>query len=260
MNLNDNTIAGAVLRALASSDPGAWCFLPGHSTGATCCSQEFLQQWKVTPSSDGLHENQDHVIAALERLGIDGRQFCQFVERTQDGNPQTILLVRADGLRFSASVVRVERDGVLLGHLVRFREAIDSNVIEAILKDIAVAQRKLEVLSPREREILRLVYEGRTNKAISIATGISEKTVEKHRARIMQKLKLTCTAELFRLMSRANLLSQHDQSGMSVPASPVPTPNISFSGSGGTLDRRRLPASGDIPFTDRHPDSGSTAF
>jgi hypothetical protein len=52
-----------------------------------------------------------------------------------------------------------------------------------------------------------MVYDGRTNKAISISTEISEKTVEKHRARIMQKLDLTCAAQLYRLVSKAWLMS-----------------------------------------------------
>jgi DNA-binding NarL/FixJ family response regulator len=75
------------------------------------------------------------------------------------------------------------------------------------MQEVASSQQQLEILSQREREVLHMVYEGRTNKAISIAAQISEKTVEKHRARAMQKLGISCTAQLFRLVSKAWMLS-----------------------------------------------------
>jgi len=46
----------------------------------------------------------------------------------------------------------------------------------------------LSDLTPREKEILRLVLSGRTNKAIAIAFSISEKTVEFHLSRIYTKI------------------------------------------------------------------------
>jgi DNA-binding NarL/FixJ family response regulator len=51
--------------------------------------------------------------------------------------------------------------------------------------------------------VLSLLYDGKTNKAIAFITGISEKTVEKHRARIMLKLNVNSTAELIRLVCYA---------------------------------------------------------
>ena len=88
-------------------------------------------------------------------------------------------------------------------------------------------------LSPREQEILSLVYQGQTNKAISRGTGISEKTVEKHRSRIMQKLQLTSHAALYRLVSRALLFSDRDPSGATDDAAihaakngSIPTPHM----------------------------------
>ncbi len=79
--------------------------------------------------------------------------------------------------------------------------------METLMQEVSRSQQQLEILSQREREVLHMVYEGRTNKAISIAAQISEKTVEKHRGRIMQKLGISCTAQLFRLVSKAWMLS-----------------------------------------------------
>jgi DNA-binding NarL/FixJ family response regulator len=52
------------------------------------------------------------------------------------------------------------------------------------------------VLTPREREIVQLIAEGKINKHIARLLNISVKTVETHRAKAMQKLKLRTVAEL----------------------------------------------------------------
>jgi len=59
-------------------------------------------------------------------------------------------------------------------------------------------RKELARLSPREREVLQLVAEGDANKQVAAELGISIKTVEKHRHRIMEKLQLHHTAGLTR--------------------------------------------------------------
>lgn len=70
---------------------------------------------------------------------------------------------------------------------------------EAELHKIAVA--RLAALSPRERDVLALLVEGRMNKAIAAELGISSKTVEDHRASIMRKMQVRSVAELVRLVA-----------------------------------------------------------
>lgn len=60
----------------------------------------------------------------------------------------------------------------------------------------------LDLLSDREREIILMVYQGSTNKSISIRLGLSIKTVEKHRARGMRKMHVSSLAALVRLIDR----------------------------------------------------------
>jgi two-component system response regulator FixJ len=60
----------------------------------------------------------------------------------------------------------------------------------------------LDLLSDREREVILMVYQGSTNKAISIRLALSIKTVEKHRARGMKKMHVTSLAALVRLIDR----------------------------------------------------------
>jgi len=60
----------------------------------------------------------------------------------------------------------------------------------------ADAQRHIEQLTPREREVLELIVAGRLNKQIADELGISIKTVEVHRARVMEKMEADSLAEL----------------------------------------------------------------
>jgi two-component system, NarL family, response regulator NreC len=63
-----------------------------------------------------------------------------------------------------------------------------------------------EDLTPREREVLHLVVEGATTKEIAKTLGISAKTAENHRGRMMDKLGLHNTAEVVRYAARKGLL------------------------------------------------------
>ena len=60
--------------------------------------------------------------------------------------------------------------------------------------------RRLAALTRREREVLEQVASGRTNKVIAVHLGISERTVEQHRAHGMSKLGVYTVAALVRLM------------------------------------------------------------
>jgi len=61
-------------------------------------------------------------------------------------------------------------------------------------------------LTPREQEVVKLVAEGHTNKQIAQALVISEKTVERHRANILEKLGMRDRVELTRYAIRQGLI------------------------------------------------------
>ena len=65
----------------------------------------------------------------------------------------------------------------------------------------------IDSLSLRERDVLQLVVEGRTNAAIAQALSLSPKTVETYRARIMRKLKVRDTVELVKFAMRHGLIT-----------------------------------------------------
>jgi len=72
-------------------------------------------------------------------------------------------------------------------------------------------QRRLADLTDRERDVMRLVVEGRPNKLIADALGISVRTVEVHRARVFEKMNVKSAVEL------ANALRDH----AGLPAAPA---------------------------------------
>jgi two-component system response regulator NreC len=61
-------------------------------------------------------------------------------------------------------------------------------------------------LSPREREVFHLVVDGKTTKEVARALGISVKTADNHRYRLMEKLGVHNTAELVRYAARHGLI------------------------------------------------------
>jgi len=65
--------------------------------------------------------------------------------------------------------------------------------------EIAVLQKRLHGLTPREREVFPLVVSGRSNKEIAGEIGISEITVKVHRGNLMRKMQATSFAELLRM-------------------------------------------------------------
>ena len=64
----------------------------------------------------------------------------------------------------------------------------------------AEIQRRLDLLTPRECEVLNLIVAGEKNKWIANHLGISERTVEVHRARVMEKMQAKSLAELIRMV------------------------------------------------------------
>jgi DNA-binding NarL/FixJ family response regulator len=83
---------------------------------------------------------------------------------------------------------------------------ITETVIDDYLRD-GSSLSPLDSLSLRERDVLQLVVEGRTNAAIAQALSLSPKTVETYRARIMKKLKVRDTVELVKFAMRHGLIA-----------------------------------------------------
>ena len=82
--------------------------------------------------------------------------------------------------------------------------SISQTVVDALLDGSTVPP---DPLSPRERQVLQLVAEGKTTKEAAWILGVSVKTAESHRTRIMGKLNVHDTASLVRYAIRSGVVS-----------------------------------------------------
>jgi FixJ family two-component response regulator len=71
--------------------------------------------------------------------------------------------------------------------------------------ELVELRRRLETLTPREREVLKLVVAGKLNKQIADNLGNAEKTVKVHRGRVMQKMRADSVADLVRMTEKLGL-------------------------------------------------------
>lgn len=84
---------------------------------------------------------------------------------------------------------------------------LSPEVSDAVLEDYRKhVTNPVDLLSTREREVLQLIAESKTNKEIASALHLSVYTVEAHRSRIMEKLNLHSIGELVRFAMRNGLI------------------------------------------------------
>jgi len=85
---------------------------------------------------------------------------------------------------------------------------LSPSVADSVLTDYRRhVTNPLDLLSTREREVLQLISEGRTNKDIAQLLSLSVHTVDSHRSRLMEKLNLNSTGELVRFAIRNGLVT-----------------------------------------------------
>ena len=84
---------------------------------------------------------------------------------------------------------------------------LSPGVSEAVLSDYRRhVSDPLDLLTAREREVLQMIVEGKTNKEIAVQLNLSVYTVDAHRGRVMEKLNLHSMGELVRFAMRNGLI------------------------------------------------------
>jgi len=84
--------------------------------------------------------------------------------------------------------------------------AVSKEVVENYLQRLGPDAKSADILTPRQREILQAVAEGKTTKEIAQAFSISKKTVETHRAQLMERLNIYDIPGLVRYAMRAGMV------------------------------------------------------
>jgi DNA-binding NarL/FixJ family response regulator len=110
-------------------------------------------------------------------------------------------------LKADAGRTLVEAIRALLGHQEFLTERVHvAAVRRAGPRRAAAARRASGRLTPREREVLQLLTEGKSNKEIGVVLGMTTKTAETHRAHILAKLHLHSMSELVRYAIRNRII------------------------------------------------------
>lgn len=107
-------------------------------------------------------------------------------------------VVKGSGLGELVRAIRLVHNGE------RF---VDPSVLPALEKSLGTDAHDIERLTPRERQVLRLIALGHTNRSIGYTLNLSPKTVDAHRCNLMRKLELHDVQALTRLAVRMGLVS-----------------------------------------------------
>lgn len=94
------------------------------------------------------------------------------------------------------------RDQDLIDRIQKATERDAAN--RAQLREKELIRARFESLTPREREVLTLVTSGKANKVMAGDLGVSQRTVEIHRARVMEKMHAASLAQLVRMVMDLN--------------------------------------------------------
>jgi DNA-binding NarL/FixJ family response regulator len=127
-----------------------------------------------------MHDRQE-IVSEVMRAGVRG-----FVVKS---DPQQHLMTALDALSQNRPY---------------FSPTISDALLEQFLN--SAPNTPGSVLTPKEREVVQLIAEGKLNKQVAAHLNIALKTVETHRSTAMRKLKVRTTAELVRWAVRTNLI------------------------------------------------------
>jgi len=207
---DDHELVRRGLRALLESQPG-WEVCGEASDGRTAVemSRRLLPDIVVMdvsmPELNGFEATRQILAKQpkVEVLALSMHESQQMVNELLDAGAHGYVLKSDAG---SDLVAAVE---ALRNHRYFFSQRLGASVKNLEQTAGNSSRRRTKVrgaLTTREREILQLLAEGCTNKLVASRLGISVKTAETHRARIMRKLNVDSVADVVRYAIRNGLI------------------------------------------------------
>ena len=167
----------------------------------------------------------DVIVMDIVLAGVSGLDTVSQIKRRQP-QVKVVLLTSLHTEEYVRAALRVGTDGYLLKDasfeelLMSLRSVamgkrylspdVSSHLVDSFLHPEHARSKssQLEVLTTRERSILQLIAEGRTNRGAAEFLSVSPKTVEKHRASLMHKLGLRNAAELTLVAMELGLIAR----------------------------------------------------
>jgi len=156
------------------------------------------------------------IVADLQMPGMDGMALQQVL--AQSGDPLPVVFLTGHG-DIPTSVMAMRRGAEDFLTKTAPRDQLLDAIQRALARDArehrALAHRRglqgrFSTLTPREREVLQLVAEGKNTKEIAVVLHISARTVDVHRKHVMDKLGLGSVAELTRYAMREGIIPLED--------------------------------------------------
>jgi DNA-binding NarL/FixJ family response regulator len=198
--VDDHEVVRRGLRALIESHPG-WEVCGEATTGREAVEKasKFKPNMVVMdigmPELNGLEATRQILKAAPRTpvLVLTVHQSEQVVQEVFEAGAQGLIL-KSDAGRDLVTAIEA-----LSQHKVFFTSSVARIVLEGYRKKGShdeASEDSPSALSPREREIIQLLAEGKSNNEVADMLYISAKTVETHRAHIMEKLNLHSITEL----------------------------------------------------------------
>lgn len=196
MTSSNNTVYIVDDDAAVRDALGLLLSLHGYSTAFFADSTAFLHAW-----SD---EMRGCLLLDIRMPGIDGLALQKILREKTTSLPVIIITGHGDvdsaREAFRAHAVDFLEKPLQEAQLVKaIAEAFDQHARVEERRRAGAAYAKVHAtLTPREREVLQLVVGGRHNRDIAAALGISVRTAEVHKARIMEKMGAANSADLVR--------------------------------------------------------------
>ena len=143
------------------------------------------------PGMDGL--------TLLKKLGSELTALPVVVMTGHGDVPMAVKAMKLGALDF------IEKPFDTKAMLDAIRLALSSDQASKIPKVDPALEAQIERLTPRERDVLEHLVAGRSNKEVGLELGISPRTVEIHRARLMEKMTASSLAHLVRMAIEAGI-------------------------------------------------------